>query len=316
MRPEARVETRMKGTAVALPVIALSLAVLLAGCQKAPQAAKGKRTIVATYTVLASVVTELVGDSFEVRALIPNGQDPHEWEPSARDMEALNRADLVVTNGLGLEGGMEKALKQAANAGVRVFTASDAVQVRTVGKGEGIPSGGTEQAAGAPDPHLWMDPLSMKAVADALAARIMADFNVDVSGRARALDARLDALDAEIRALVGTIPADRRKLVTGHESMGYYARRYGFTLVGAIIPSLTTQAEVSASDMAALKRLISANGVGVVFTELGTPTAVAETLAREGGVKAVALSTHSLPQDGSYFTFERNLTTLIVGGLR
>jgi zinc/manganese transport system substrate-binding protein len=309
-------EARMGRSAAVLPVIVLCLTVLLAGCQKEVQAAKGKRTIVATYTVLASVAAELVGGSFDVKALIPNGQDPHEWEPSARDMEALNKADLIVQNGLGLEGGMEKALKQAADVGVKVFVAADSVQVRTVGKGEGIPSGDADQALGAPDPHLWLDPLSMKAVADGLAARIRTDFGVDVSDRAAALDARLDALDAEIRAMVGAIPADRRKLVTGHESMGYYARRYGFTLIGAIIPSLTTQAEVSASDMAALKRLIAGNGVGVVFTELGTPAAVAEALAREAGVRSVALSTHSLPPDGSYFTFERNLTALIVGGLK
>jgi zinc/manganese transport system substrate-binding protein len=309
-------EDFMKKRHVFFLVIALVLAVLLAGCQKVQRAAAGKRTIVATYTVLASVVSELVGDSFEVRAMIPNGQDPHEWEPSAKDMETLNTADLIVENGLGLEGGMEKALKQAADAGVRVFVASDAITVRTVGKGEGIPSGDPDQASGAKDPHLWMDPLSMKAVADSLAARIKGDFGLDLSARAKALDARLDTLDAEIRALVGTIPADRRKLVTGHESMGYYAARYGFTLVGAIIPSLTTQAEVSASDMADLTKLIAASGVGIVFTELGTPTAVAEALAREAGVKAVGLSTHSLPEDGSYFTFEQNLTNLIVGGLK
>jgi zinc/manganese transport system substrate-binding protein len=308
-------ERRMRGRGAAPALLLISLVVLLAGCPAAPRAPAGKRTIVATYTVLASVAAELVGDSFAVTAMIPNGQDPHEWEPSARDMETLNKADLIVENGLGLEGGMEKALKQAADAGVKVFVASDAIQVRTVGQGEGIPSADPDQALGARDPHLWLDPLSIKAVADSLAARIRADFGVDLSARAKALDARLETLDAEIRVQVGTIPADRRKLVTGHESMGYNARRYGFTLVGAVIPSLTTQAEVSASDMAALKRLIAANGVSVIFTELGTPKAVAEALAGEAGVRAVALSTHSLPDDGSYFTFEKNLTTLIVGGL-
>jgi zinc/manganese transport system substrate-binding protein len=306
-------ERRLGARAAAALVLA---AVLLAGCGPAPRAAGGKRTIVATYAVLASVVSDLAGGSFTVIAMIPNGQDPHEWEPSAKDMETLIHADLVVRNGLGMEGGMEKALEQAARAGARVFTASDAVTVRTVKKGEGIPSGDPDQAAGAKDPHLWMDPLAMKAVADALAARIKADFSVDLDSRAKDLGARLDALDAEVRGLVSTLPPERRRLVTGHESLGYFAERYGFTLVGAIIPSLSTNAEVSAANLAALKKLITASGVGVVFTELGTPPAIAAALAKEARVKTVEITTHTIPSDGSYFTFMRDLANAVVGGLK
>jgi len=306
----------MNKRALIFPILVLSLAALLTGCQKSQHAVKEKKSIVVTYAVLESVVRDLVGDTFEVTGEIPNGLDPHEWEPSAKDVEALNKADLIVENGLGLEGGMEKALQQARDAGVKVFTASEAIQVRTVGAGEGIPSDDPDQAPGAQDPHLWMDPLAMKSVADALAARIKNDFKVDLTGRSKDLDKRLDALDADIRASVATIPTANRKLVTGHESMGYYAQRYGFKLVGAIVPSLTTQAEVSAKDMAALKKLIAANKVNVVFTELGTPAAVADALARDAGVKAVPLTTHSLPEDGSYFTFQRNVTAQIVGSLK
>jgi len=299
-----------------LQTLVLSLAVLLTGCQKGQQAAKEKKTIVVTYSVLEFVVRDFVGDTIEVKGEIPNGLDPHEWEPSAKDVETLNKADLIVQNGLGLEGGMEKALKQASDAGVKVFTASEAIQVRKVGEGEGIPSGDPDQALGAEDPHLWMDPIAMKSVVDSLTIRIKNDLKVDLSSRQKDLDKRLDALDSEIRASVASLPPANRKLVTGHESMGYYAQRYGFKLVGAIIPSLTTQAEVSASDLAALKKLIAANKVKVVFTELGTPVAVERALARDAGVKAVSLTTHSLPEDGSYFTFQRNLTALIVGSLK
>jgi len=299
-----------------LQTLVLSLAVLLTGCQKGQQAATEKKTIVVTYSVLESVVRDLVGDAIEVKGEIPNGLDPHEWEPSAKDVETLDKTDLIVQNGLGLEGGMEKALKQASDAGVKVFTASGAIQVRKVGEGEGIPSGDPDQALGAEDPHLWMDPIAMKSVLDSLTIRIKNDLKVDLSSRQKDLDKRLDALDSEIRASVASLPPANRKLVTGHESMGYYAQRYGFKLVGAIIPSLTTQAEVSASDLAALKKLIAANKVKVVFTELGTPVAVERALARDAGVKAVSLTTHSLPEDGSYFTFQRNLTALIVGSLK
>jgi zinc/manganese transport system substrate-binding protein len=299
-----------------LALAAIVLGVSLSGCPRAKTATTGKKTIVATYSILGSVVRDLVGDTFSVRVSIPNGLDIHEWEPSARDIEAVNKADLVVENGLGLEGGMEKTLRNARNAGVRFFTATDHIRVRRVGKGEGVPSGDPDQAAGAPDPHFWTDPLSMKAVVDALCAEIEESFGTDLSVRQKDLDARLDSLDADIRAEVLRVPPAKRVLVTGHESLGYFAQRYGFTLIGAIVPSLTTQAEVSASDMAALKNAVRESGAKAVFMEVGTPEAAAKALARDAGAKTIALSTHSLPQDGSYFTFLARLSHSIVEGLQ
>jgi zinc/manganese transport system substrate-binding protein len=261
-------------------------------------------------------VRDLAGEAFTVTTAIPDGLDVHEWEPSARDIEALTRADLIVENGLGLEGGMGKALDQARKAGAKVFTASEHIAVRRVGAGEGLPSGDPDQAAGAQDPHLWTDPLAVKAVVDALALELKRQFGVDLSARAADLDARLTALDAEIRGRVEALPPQRRRLVTGHESLGYFAQRYGFRLVGAVIPGLTTEAESSASSLEALKRLIRQNQVSVVFTELGTPPRTVEALARETGVRAVPLGTHSLPADGSYFSFERRLAGTILDALK
>jgi zinc/manganese transport system substrate-binding protein len=290
---------------------------ILAGCGKAGGAAAGKkRTIVATYSVLASIVGELAGGAFTVITSIPNGLDPHEWEPSAKDIEALMKADVVVENGIGLEGGMEKTLQKVRASGVKLFTASSAITVRTVKAGEGIPSGDPDQASGAEDPHLWLDPVAMKEVVGSLAAYLKSTFGVDLTSRASVLSNKLDALDAEIRSEVSQVPVERRRLVTGHESMGYFAQRYGFKLAGAIIPSLSTQAEVSAAQMSALRKLILENHVPAVFTELGTPPAVAETLAREAHVKAISLTTHSLPADGSYFTFMRDIARTITEGLQ
>jgi zinc/manganese transport system substrate-binding protein len=299
------------------PLIATA-AILLGACQPAAPAAgrPARKTIVVTYSILGSIVRDLVGDQATVVVPMPNGQDPHEWEPSAKDIETIDKADLVVQNGLGLEGGMEKTLQQAQAAGVKFFTASDHVQVRYVGAGEGIPSGDPDQAIGAADPHLWMDPAAMKAVELALAAQLKTDLGLDVSGRAQDLASRLDGLDSEVAATVATLPEANRRLVTGHESMGYFARRYGFKLVGAIIPSLTTQAEVSASDLAALKQLIQGNHVKAIFTELGTSPAVAQAIGRETGVKVVELTTHALPDDGSYFTFMRDIARVIVDNLK
>jgi zinc/manganese transport system substrate-binding protein len=290
---------------------------LLSGCRPEKHAiTAGPRTIVATYPILGSVVKDLVGDAFQVRSAIPDGANIHAWEPSAKDIEGLVRADLIVENGLGLEGGLGKALDQARKAGVPFFTAGQHIQVRHVGAGEGIPSDDPDQQVGAEDPHLWTDPLVVKAAVDALAVDFKQRFGVDLGARSADLDARLVALDQEIQAKVTTLPPARRKLVTGHESLGYFAQRYGFKLVGAVIPSLTSEAESSAAGLEALKKLIRKNQVSVVFTELGTPARTVEALAREAKVRAVPVATHTLPADGSYFTFERELAGTLVQGLR
>ncbi|HEX7476073.1 MAG TPA: metal ABC transporter substrate-binding protein [Dehalococcoidales bacterium] len=300
-------------------IIYLGLVILLAasGCQPASTSVTpAKKSIVVTYSILGSVVKDLVEDKATVIVPMPNGADPHDWEPSAKDVEAINNADLVVQNGLGLEGGMEKTLASAEGHGVKFFTASDYITIRHVGAGEGIPSGDPDQALGAADPHLWMDPLNMKAVAGALSIELKHDFGLDVSAQAIDLQNRLDSLNQEVADAVAVIPIADRKLVTGHESMGYFAQRYNFKLVGVIIPSLTSQAEVSAADLAELKTTIQTNNVKAIFTELGTSPAVASAIGKETGVKVVELTTHSLPPDLSYFTFLRNIAKVIVDGLK
>jgi zinc/manganese transport system substrate-binding protein len=286
------------------------------GCQPAATAGNGKKSIVVTYSVLGSIVKALVGDKVAVVVSIPNGLDPHEWEPSAKDIEAINKADLVVQNGLGLEGGLEKTLAAAESNGVKFFTASDHITVRHVGPGEGIPSGDPDQALGAADPHLWMDPLTMKEVVSALADELKRDFNLDLTSQASNLENQLDDLHRQVTATIDSIPQQERKLVTGHESMGYFARRYGFKLVGVIVPSLSTQAGVSATDLAALKKAILDNRVKAIFTELGTSPSIAKAIGDETGVKVVELSTHTLPGDGSYFTFLKDVARVIAGALK
>ena len=306
---------RSKYILVLMVLILLTLVLVgMLSCQ--PSSSSPKKSIVVTYSILGSIVKELVGDKATVSVSVPNGLDPHEWEPSARDIEAINKADLIVENGLGLEGGMEKTLQAARDSGVKLFTASDYIGVRHVGPGEGIPSGDPDQVIGAADPHLWMDPIAMKSVVEGLASELLKDLNLDVSSQALDLENRLDSLNKEVADTVAVIPQENRNLVTGHESMGYFAQRYGFKLVGVIIPSLSTQAEVSAEDLAALKKAIEDNHVKAIFTELGTSPAVANAIGDETGVKVVELTTHVLPSDGSYFTFLRNIAGVITNALR
>ena len=298
-------------------LITLFCLIFLNSCQKTRNVQyTSKKTIVVTSSVLGSLVKELAGDKCDVIVIIPNGLDVHEWEPSAKDIETLLKASLIVENGLGLEGRLLKILDLARSSGVKIFTASNYINIRKVGDGEGIPSGDHDQISGVEDPHLWLDPLAVKEIILALSQTIKGQLQIDLTPETAALARNLTALNSSIGEQVASIPAEHRKLVTGHESLGYFARAFGFKLVGAIIPSLTTQAEVSASELAALKTLIKHNNVKVVFTEAGTPARVAETLARDSGVTCVELHTHVLPKDGSYFTMMKNLSTTITGSLK
>jgi zinc/manganese transport system substrate-binding protein len=318
----------------AAPAVVAALAVALAsGVPAGAQSpsAEGPPDIVVTYPVLGSVVRDLVGDRASVSVLMGDGVDPHDWSPSAQDIEILHQADLVVANGLGLEEGLHDALEEAAASGVPVFEATDHVTVRTIGDdhehdgqedASSTPPSPTDEAHAAEadhdheglDPHFWVDPLSMRDVVAALAAAL-ADVGVDVSDREVDLVGRLEALDAEVRTILEVIPADQRELVTGHESMGYFADRYGFELVGAVIPSLSSQGEVSASQLSAIAEEIREHGVRAVFTEIGTPQTVVDAIASETGVLVVQLPSHNLPADGSYVTFIRDIASAIAGAL-
>lgn len=297
--------------------LAVILTLVLPGawsCQS--PAGRPEKSIVVTYSILGSIVKDLVGDKATVTVSIPNGLNPHDWQPSAKDIETINKADLVIENGLGLEGGMEKTLTVAKNNGVKFFTAADYITVRHVGPGEGIPSGDPDQVVGAPDPHLWMDPVAMKSVVTALATELNQSLGLDVTNQALNMKSQLDSLNSEVANTVTAIPPDNRQLVTGHESMGYFSQRYGLKLVGVIVPSLSTQAEVSAADLAALKKAIEDNHVKAIFTELGTSPAVAKAIGQETGARVVELATHVLPGDGSYFTFMRNTASVITNALK
>lgn len=299
-------------------------------------AAGDRPTIVATTSVLGAVVSQLVGDRATVEVLIPDGTDPHDFQPSARDAAALVEADLIVANGLGLEQGVERAIDQASSVGVPVFVATDHITLRTIGEDEAghghaaddghgheedghghegeahTADDGHDHGSGDADPHFWVDPVAMAQAAEALAGVAQAELGLDLAAPSAALQADLAQLDARTRATLAPIPADHRLLVTGHESLGYLADRYGFTLVGSLIPATTSQAAPSAADLAALKAEIERAHVPAVFNELGTPPALSAAIAEETGVRVVELSTHTLPPDGTYASF----IDALAGGVR
>ncbi len=277
-------------------------------------------TIVVTTSILGAVVTDVVRDAAEVSVLVPNGTDPHDWEPSAQDIEALNGADLVVANGLDLEEKLVEALDAAESSGTRVFHATDHIEP-LAGDEHGDEHGdenkseddhGHSHAEG--DPHFWTDPLAMASVVAALGDELAA-IGVDVSDRVDRVITDLKDVDGVITQLLSSLPDDRRVLVTGHDSLAYFAEHYGFTLIGSIIPSLSSAADVTAKNLAELKEAIGKTGAPVIFTELGTPTDVADALADETGTRVVELATHLVPDDGLYRSFLLNLASDIVAAL-
>lgn len=271
--------------------------------------------VVVTYPMLGTAVRAVVADAGDVKVLMPNGSDPHGWSPSAKDIQAILDADLIIENGLGLEGGLQDPIKEAKAKGVDVFTVADHITVRKVKAGEGAEADDPDQAPGADDPHLWMDPLTMKQWVQALAPAL-ARAGIEGSANTSKVEADLDALNTEVAGILDTVPAERRRLVTGHESLGYLAERYHYRLIGAVVPSLTSQGDSSAGELAHLTMKIKAAGVTAIFTEIGTPKATAEAIGKDSGAKVVELSTHTLPADGSYRTFMLDIANTIAGALR
>jgi zinc/manganese transport system substrate-binding protein len=291
-------------------------------------------TVAVTYSVLASVVRELVDGVADVVTIVPDGVDPHDFEPSARDVETLTNADFIVANGLHFESGLDSALEQLREAGRPIFYAIDHVTARLISADDdghdhgaehsdehGDEHGDSKDGAvdgdghdhGAIDVHLWTSPATLVDMVAPLAAELGTALSVDFTAAATDLTAALNALDSEILDAMATIP--NGELVTGHNELGYFAERYGCDLIGTVIPSSTTTAEASAGQLAELKKVIAERSAPVIFTSLGTPRAVAEQIARESGVKVVELSTHVMGDAESYGEFMRRLATTIASAL-
>lgn len=291
------------------------LALVAAACGAGPSTPPAGPSVVVTTPVLGAVVRDLVADHAAVTVLMGNGVDPHDWSPSAKDIERVMNADLVVANGLALEEGLERTLDEAERAGVPVFHATDHIVVREIGEEEPAHEGDEpEDEHGSGDPHFWVDPISMQAVVGPL-VDALGGAGIDVGDRGPELEQQLADLDAEVRETLAAIPEEHRQLVTGHESMGYFADRYGFELVGTVVPGLSSQGEVSAGELAALRRTIEATGVPAIFAEVGTPAAVVKAIGEETGASVVELPSHIVPDDGSYFTFIRRIATIVAEAL-
>ncbi len=217
------------------PAAALLLGSLAAGCGAARSSSGGGRLdVVAVETFLADIAQNVAGDRFAVKPLLPPGADPHAYEPTPRDVAGVASADLLIVNGGGLEGTLLTTL-QNAGGGAKIVDVSAGLPSRSPQPGE------PRLAAGQADPHFWLDPMLVKTyVANIRDAFIKADppGRAAYTANAAAYNARLTALDAWIKARVAQIPPRDRRLVTNHASAGYFANRYGFQIVGTVIPGV------------------------------------------------------------------------------
>ncbi|MFN8422518.1 MAG: metal ABC transporter substrate-binding protein [Anaerolineae bacterium] len=264
---------------------------------------------VATTSIVGDVVRAVGGDRVAVTVLIGKDGDPHDYKPTPGDLARIEQAAIVFENGLHLEAPLEPLL------------ASTAARDRRVAVSDGV---ATMREAGAPfdNPHVWWDPVRVKVWAANIAAALGGADPPGASiyaANAERYAADLTALDGWIRERTAAVPADRRRLVTDHEMLGYFAAAYGFTEVGAVVASSSTGAEPSAKELAALEAAIRANGVTAIFSGESAPTAMTERVAADTGARVVTLYAEALSgPDGpaaTYLAFMRHNVEVIVGAL-
>ena len=298
---------------------ATTLALAVSAC--APSGAETPREphIVVTTGVFGDIVDEIVGEHVGVSVLIPSGSDPHDFAPSSQDIHTLHTADLVVAVGAGFEEALETHLHSASQDGVPVFELARHVDTRET---EELYGSHDEDRAhdhehdhddhvheghdhGPIDPHFWHDPMLVDQAVQALAEEIGTIEGVDVAAIQAHADRyreSLATLDDELGAMFAEIPEESRVLITQHHVLGYLAERYGFTTGGAIIPSTSTLAQSSASELNALVDTITNVGVPAVFTDVTQSGALAQTIAGElderHGFTVVELYTESLSTQG------------------
>ncbi len=273
-------------------LVVLVMAVAACGDAETPDEDRQVK-VVATTTILGDLARNVVGSDGDVQVLIPAGADPHDFSASARQVAAIVGADLVLANGVNLEQGLDDVLDSAIGDGANVVRVGDLLN----------PQRFVDQDSNSEfDPHVWLDPLRMADAAGIVAGELaLIRAGVDWEGRATTYAAELRETDEEIQAALAAVPAERRVLVTNHDSMGYFATRYDFEIVGVVIPGGSSLAEPSSAEMAALVAEISELEVPAIFAETTDSSTLAEAVAAEVGreVDVVELYTGSLGEAGS-----------------
>ena len=242
-------------------------------------AGPGQITVVATTTQMQDLVRNVGGSHAHVVGVLEPNVDPHDFSPTPQDAVVLAGADLVVESGVGVDAWAQELISDAG------------VDAPTFVAAAGLPLREGDSAEPDGDPHWWHDPTLFERAATALAARL-AEVDPDHSAAYRANAAgyvgELRRMDARNRQLIACVPAAERKLVTNHDAFGYFAAHYGLTVVGSVIPSLSTAAQPSAQELAALIQRIRRQHVRAIFTESSINPQLEQQIGREAGVRVYA----------------------------
>jgi len=265
-------------------VAVLVLGLVVIGLTSCGDGSSDGRAVVATTTQVADLVRQVGGDRVSVDGMLRPDADPHQYEPRPSDVAAVAGADLVFRSGGGVDDWLGDVIS-GAGGDAEVVTLIDSVHRHD------------------DDPHWWQDPRNAELAIETIEARLS---KLDPAGRqayrrnaAHAVGG-LRRLDTRIAACVGRVPPPERKIVTTHDALGYFARRYGIEVVGAVIPSLSTQAQASAGDVERLVKQIRREGVEAVFPETSVNPDIEKAIAREADARiGDPLYADSLGPEGS-----------------
>ena len=279
----------------------------------------------ASFSILGDLVKNVGGEAVAVTTLIGPGVDAHTYDPAPADLVVLSEADIVFENGLGFEPWLDAFYESAQPSAERIVV-TEGITPREAGEqheeGEEHEEEGAEaHEHGQFDPHVWQDVANaivmVENIRDALVAADP-DRAEQYEANAAAYIAELEALDASIREQVGTLPLERRKLITSHDTFGYFAAAYGFEVIGTALGSLSTEAsDPSARDIATLITEIEEAGVPAIFAENVANPDLMESIAAEAGVSlAPSLYTDALGPPGSpgesyVGMMQSNVTTIV-----
>jgi len=273
----------------------LLLSFLAAACGALPGAASGANlNVVATFSILGNLVQTVGGDAIQVHTLVGPDGDTHTYEPIPADGVALANANLIFENGLGFEIWLDKLYTASGSKAKRVVVTTSVTPGKiTIGN-----------EAGTTDPHAWQDVTYTTGMVNVIRDTLVAQDPAHAAAyqaNATAYMGQLQELDSYIQKQAATLPAERRKLVTNHDALGYFAQRYGFQVIGNALGSVSTEAsEPSAAEIAKLTDEIKSAGMPAIFTENIENSAVINQVAQEAGVKvAPPLYTDALGHAGT-----------------
>ena len=273
-------------------VCMLTLITLIpAGCTTASPKASQPVKVLAVETFLGDIAQNVAGERLQIETLLPLGLDPHVYQPTPQDVTQIAESQLLIDNGAGFEEWLSKTLENAGGKQT-VIEAAAGLSSRKPSAGE-LPDPDHKG-----DPHFWLDPNNVIRYAENIRDGLIA---ADPEGKAvysqntEKYISKLKDLDQWITLQIAQIPAEKRLLVTNHESFGYFADRYGFTIVGTVIPSTSSEASPSAKQMADLIDRIRLKGVKAIFLETGANPQLAEQISQESGAQVVTnMYTHSI----------------------